>query len=87
MTSSAVNSQRLYNENSFFFILLSEKIQKYMMYKSDKICSANVVLATLQAKTSQMDNDTPVLNALKALHGTLISMSWGETPVVLAKAI
>lgn len=57
------------------------------MYKSEKICSVNVVLAKLQATTSQIDNDTPVLNALKALHGTLISMRWGEIPVVLAKAV
>lgn len=27
------------------------------------------------------DNDTPVLNALKALHGAPISMGRGETPV------
>ena len=32
------------------------------------------------------DNDTPALNALKALRGAPISMGWGEIPVELQPA-
>ena len=37
--------------------------------------------APQSAMTSVQDNDTPALNALKALRGAPISMGRGETPV------
>ena len=37
--------------------------------------------APQSAKTFVQDNDTPALNALKALRGAPISMGRGETPV------
>ena len=38
-------------------------------------------VAAHQAKTFQTVKETPVLNALKALHGVPISMGRGEIPV------
>ena len=38
---------------------------------------------SLRAMTCRQDNDTPALNALKALRGAPISMGRGETPVEL----
>jgi hypothetical protein len=38
-------------------------------------------VAVHMAKTFEPDNDTPALNALKALRGAPTSMGRGETPV------
>ena len=40
---------------------------------------------SLRATTYRQDNDTPALNALKALRGAPISMGRGETPVELCQ--
>ena len=41
--------------------------------------------ANLWATTYRQDNDTPALNALKALRGAPISMGRGEIPVELCQ--
>ena len=41
---------------------------------------------SLWARTRRQDNETPALNALKALRGTPISMGRGEIPVELRPA-
>ena len=43
--------------------------------------SLHLRVASQMAMTSVQDNDTPALNALKALRGAPISMGRGETPV------
>ena len=43
--------------------------------------SLHLCMAPQMAMTSVQDNDTPALNALKALRGAPISMGRGETPV------
>ena len=41
---------------------------------------------SLWARTRRQDNETPALNALKALRGAPISMGRGEIPVELRPA-
>ena len=43
--------------------------------------SLHLCMASQMAMTFVQDNDTPALNALKALRGAPISMGWGEIPV------
>lgn len=49
--------------------------------RSEQTHYRKVRVAAHMAKTFELDNDTPALNALKALRGAPTSMGRGETPV------
>ena len=53
---------------------------------SEKYLYRNCSYGRLQAMTHILNNDTPALNALKALRGAPTSMGRGEIPVELQPA-